>query len=52
AAADGPGRFAINRPLPKKLTLLAAAGGTALAGVSVAMLLKPPAPAAAEAPEA
>jgi putative oxidoreductase len=43
AAADGPGRFAINRPLPKKLTLVA--------GVSVAMLLRPPAPAAAEAPE-
>ncbi|MCW3035183.1 MAG: DoxX [Actinobacteria bacterium] len=52
AAADGPGRFAINRPLPKKLTAIAAAGGAALAGVSVAMLLKPPAPAAAEAPEA
>ena len=49
AAADGPGRFAINQPLPKKLTAVAAAGGAALAGVSVAMLLKPPAPAAAEA---
>ena len=51
AAADGPGRFAINRPLPKKLTVIAATGGATLAGVSVAMLLKPPAPAAApEAP--
>jgi putative oxidoreductase len=49
AAADGPGRFAINRPLPKKLTVIAAAGGAALAGVSVAMLLKPPAPAPAPA---
>jgi putative oxidoreductase len=41
AAADGPGRFAINRPLPKKLTVVAAAGGAALAGVSVAEAPRP-----------
>ena len=53
AVADGPGRFAINRPLPKKLTVIAAAAGAALAGISVAQLLraKPPAPTPAEAPE-
>jgi putative oxidoreductase len=53
AAADGPGRFAINRPLPKKLTAIAAAGGAALAGFSVAQLVraKPPAAAPAEPPK-
>jgi putative oxidoreductase len=49
-AADGPGRFAINRPLPKKLTVIAAAVGTALAGISVAQLLRPKPPAPAETP--
>jgi putative oxidoreductase len=49
AAADGPGRFAINRPLPKKLTVIAAAGGAVMAGVSVAQLLRAKAPAPAEA---
>jgi len=49
-AAGGPGKFAINLPLPKKLAAAAAAGGAALAGASVAMLLRaqPPAPPAAE----
>jgi putative oxidoreductase len=52
-AAAGPGRFAINRPLPDKLTAVAAAGGAALAAISVAQLVRhrPPAPAPAT-PEA
>jgi putative oxidoreductase len=47
-AAAGPGRFAIHLPLPKKLTVAAAAGGAIVAGISVAQLLraKPPAPGA------
>src|SRR2546421_10799607 len=46
AGAEGPGRFAINRPLPKKLTVVAAAGGAALAGISWAQLLRAKPPAA------
>ncbi|HMC04499.1 MAG TPA: DoxX family protein [Actinomycetota bacterium] len=49
-AAAGPGRFAIHLPLPKKLLVAAAAGGGALAGISLAQLLRarPPAPAVPE----
>ena len=48
AAATGPGRFAFHLPLPRKLLVAAAAGGGALAGISLAQLLRarPPAPAA------
>jgi putative oxidoreductase len=61
-AATGPGRIALGRPLPKKLTIAAAIGGAALAGVSIAQILRakrapqpatpppPPAPVQPEVP--
>ena len=50
AAASGPGRLAIKAPLPKKLTAVAAAGGTVLATISLAQLLRPRPPAPARLP--